>query len=100
MELKYIFILITLLGINTSILYKKDKNKNKYYTKIHDLLYEKSSLDKDPYHRQLGKKTVKEFSKIAKHSGIKLDDIITDEMFDKIYLDYVKYQIKKYNSIL
>ena len=88
-----IFVIITIFVINYI------NQKNKYYKKIHDLLYEKSSLDKDLYNRQLSKKTIKQFSKIAKKSGIKLDDYVTDEMFDKIYLDYVKYQIKKYKNI-
>lgn len=92
-----IFFIITIFVIN--YINHKLNEKNKYYKKIHDLLYEKSSLDKDLYNRQLSKKTVKEFSKIAKKLEIKLDDYITDEMFDKIYLNYVKYQIKKYKNI-
>jgi hypothetical protein len=71
---------------------------SKYNKKIHDLLFEKSGLDKDPYNRQLSEKVVKKFCKISKKIGIKYDDIVSDEQFDNIYRIYCNQQIKKYNK--
>jgi len=87
---------------NNIIIYNNIKYYNiimseEYYKKIHDILFEKSGSDKDPYNRQLSKKVVNKFCKIAKRMNISLEDTVSDKQFDIIYKKYVKYQIKKYS---
>ncbi len=76
---------------------KINKNLKK---KIKKILEKTAGLDKDPYGRKIGKDNIKLFCSIAIHHGIKQDDIIDDDTFDKLYIDLVKYQIKKYKGIL
>lgn len=86
---------------NTSTLDRLDDFEDKeYYKKFHDILWKESDMNSDPFNRKLSSKTVKLFCKIAKKSGIKINDEMDKKKFDELYMKLVKYQYKLFQKNL
>lgn len=84
---------IIVTGI-TSIFIKNNKENNKkYYKKMQNVLIKESGLDSDLYNRKIDSKTIKLFCKIAKMNKIGLEQEIDKDLFDKLYIQLIEYQI-------
>jgi hypothetical protein len=88
------------IGFDKTSLGKKKRKKitPEYYDKCYDILYKHSDMENDPYGRGLNKSSVKQFCKVALDHKIDINTEITDELFDLVYFDFVKYQMMWYQN--